>query len=195
MSPMLGAMLGHPMTLIWFLDFAYILVLILLVHLAKEARQAFLEEQLEAGKNQSAPHWSLRLFHIIFAQFFSCKKGEQSLSLQVIDSYFLLKRLVPCNTRYVLKISLAICTFPTTAPKSMSAKLGSWNNEGLRGLFFLCVFIHSSWYCSNAAGSLFSCRLETLFCLSHCINSGVKRSWLVIGCCFLKDVPPFPSWS
>ena len=56
MSPMLGAMLGHPMTLIWFLDFAYILVLILLVHLAKEARQAFLEEQLEAGKNQSAPH-------------------------------------------------------------------------------------------------------------------------------------------
>lgn len=108
---------------------------------------------------------------------------------------FLLKILVPCNTRYVLKISLAICTFPTTAPKSMSVMLGSWNNEGLRGLFFLFVFIHSWWYCSNAAGSLLSCRLETLFCLSHCINSGVERSWLVIDCCFLKDVPPFPLWS
>lgn len=54
MSPMLGAMLAHPMTLIWFLDFAYVLVLVLLVYLAKEAKQAFLEEQLEAERDQSA---------------------------------------------------------------------------------------------------------------------------------------------
>lgn len=50
MSPMLGAMLVHPMMLIWFMDIAYILVLVLLVSLAKEARQAFLEESREAGR-------------------------------------------------------------------------------------------------------------------------------------------------
>ncbi|GED33854.1 hypothetical protein P9761_14630 [Brevibacillus centrosporus] len=50
MSPMLGAMLAHPMMLIWFMDIAYILVLVLLVSLAKEARQAFLEESREAGR-------------------------------------------------------------------------------------------------------------------------------------------------
>ncbi|WP_419877233.1 hypothetical protein [Brevibacillus centrosporus] len=51
MSPMLGAMLAHPMMLIWFMDIVYILVLVLLVCLAKEARQAFLEESREAGRD------------------------------------------------------------------------------------------------------------------------------------------------
>lgn len=53
MSPMLGAMLSHPLGLIWFLDLAYIFVLILIVFLVKEARQAFLEEAMEAEKNTS----------------------------------------------------------------------------------------------------------------------------------------------
>lgn len=44
MSPMLGAMLAQPMPLIWFMDLVYVFVLILLVFLVKEARQAFLEE-------------------------------------------------------------------------------------------------------------------------------------------------------
>lgn len=53
MSPMLGAMLSHPLGLIWFFDFAYIIVLILIVLLVREARQAFLEEAMEAEKEQS----------------------------------------------------------------------------------------------------------------------------------------------
>ncbi|MED1792810.1 hypothetical protein [Brevibacillus nitrificans] len=51
MAPMLGAMLAHPMMLIWFMDIVYILVLVLLVSLAKEARQAFLEESREAERD------------------------------------------------------------------------------------------------------------------------------------------------
>lgn len=54
MSPMLGAMLSHPLGLIWFFDFAYIFVLILMVFLVKEARQAFLEEAMEVEKKTSS---------------------------------------------------------------------------------------------------------------------------------------------
>ncbi len=51
MSPMLGAMLSGPMLLIWFLDIAYLLVILLLVLLVKEARQAFQEEAALLEKN------------------------------------------------------------------------------------------------------------------------------------------------
>jgi len=53
MSPMLGAMLSHPLGLILFFDVVYIVALILIVFLVKEARQAFLEEAKEAEKRQS----------------------------------------------------------------------------------------------------------------------------------------------
>lgn len=122
------------------------------------------------------------------------KKGRAFTLPQGHGVLFLLKIPSPCNSRYVLKMSFAICTLFTTAPKSMSLMLGIiWSNEGLPVPFLLIVFIHSWWYLSNAAGSLFSWRLEMLFCLSHCMNSGARRSWLAIDCCFLKDVPPFPS--
>ncbi|MFG0216790.1 hypothetical protein ACFU8X_27415 [Brevibacillus porteri] len=54
MSPMLGAMLSHPLGLIWVLDFAYIFVLILIVLLVKEARQAFLEEAMNVEQKTSS---------------------------------------------------------------------------------------------------------------------------------------------
>ncbi|MGG1662066.1 hypothetical protein [Brevibacillus sp. NRS-1366] len=45
MSPMLAAMLSNPIAMIWFLDIAYLLVMIMIIALVKEARQAFLEER------------------------------------------------------------------------------------------------------------------------------------------------------
>ncbi|QRG70146.1 hypothetical protein [Brevibacillus choshinensis] len=56
MSPMLGAMLSGPMLLIWFLDIAYLLVILLLMLLVKEARQAFQEEAELLENNTQTVH-------------------------------------------------------------------------------------------------------------------------------------------
>lgn len=53
MSPMLAAMLSSPMTMVWFLDIVYIVVLIMLVALVREARQAFREEKLKEEAKRS----------------------------------------------------------------------------------------------------------------------------------------------
>ncbi|USG68289.1 hypothetical protein NDK47_13835 [Brevibacillus ruminantium] len=53
MSPMLAAMLSNPMPLIWFFDIVYLLVIVMIIALVKEARQAFLEERSKSEGNKS----------------------------------------------------------------------------------------------------------------------------------------------